>query len=111
MLQMNLVSDTRKTVYANVVTRKYVIINRNKYIYNFWKIVFRFAFSAVQLHMGMFAIIICQRCSQPQKKKEMILHLTKKRRNMFKKKATSCWVKQDRTPACVLCFRISDTFQ
>ena len=40
MLQMNFVSDTRKTAHANLVTRKYVIINCNKYIYDFWKTFF-----------------------------------------------------------------------
>ena len=30
MLQMNLVSDARKTAHANVVKRKYVMMNRNK---------------------------------------------------------------------------------
>ena len=35
MLQMNFLPDTRKTAHMNVVTKKYVIINSNKYIYNF----------------------------------------------------------------------------
>ena len=45
--------DTRKNAHANVVTMKYVIMNRNKYISDFWKTVFYFALFAVQLHMGM----------------------------------------------------------
>ena len=98
--------DTRKTAHTNVVTKKYIIINRNMYIYNFWMTGFRFSFSAVQLHMGMLAIILCQRHSQLRKNKELILHSAKKNG-----KATSCWVKQFRAPACVLCFKISDTFQ
>ena len=90
---------TRKTAHTNVITRKYVIINRNKYIYSFWMTGFRFSFSAVQLHMGIIAMIIWQRRSQLQKNKEMILHLKKK-----KGIATSCWVKQGRTlhAPCVL---------
>ena len=28
--------DQRKTAHKNVVTRKYIIINCDKYIYNFW---------------------------------------------------------------------------
>ena len=57
MLQMNFVSYTRKTARTNVgnaeirKTRKYVIMIRNKYIYDFWKTIFYFALSAVQLHM------------------------------------------------------------
>ena len=31
--------------------------------------------------------------------------------NMFRKKATGCWVKEDRTSAYFLCFKISDTFK
>ena len=69
-------------------------MNRNKYIYNFWMTGFYFALSAVHLYMGMLAITICQGRSQLQKNKEIILHLTKKKRNFFKKKARSCWVKQ-----------------
>ena len=45
--------DQRKTAHKNVVTRKYIIINCDKYIYNFWMTVSRFSLSAVQLHMGM----------------------------------------------------------
>ena len=52
MLQMNFVSDTRKTAHANVVTRKYVIMNRNKYIYDFWKTVFYFALSCSAITYG-----------------------------------------------------------
>ena len=81
--------DTRKNAHANVVTRTYVIMNRNKYIYDFWKTVFYFAIFAIQLHMGMVTMITCQRRLQLQKNKEIILHLTKKKRNMFKKKAGS----------------------
>ena len=40
MLQMNFVSDTRKTAHTNIVTRKYVIMNHNKYIYKLWMTVF-----------------------------------------------------------------------
>ena len=40
MLQMNFVSNTRKTTHTNDVTRNYVIINRIKYVYNFWMSVF-----------------------------------------------------------------------
>ena len=36
MLQMNFVSYTRKTAQAKAVTWKYVIMNRNKYIFDFW---------------------------------------------------------------------------
>ena len=57
MHQMNFVSDTTKTAHTNIVTSKYVIINRNKYIYDFWMTVFRFSFSVVQLHMEMLVII------------------------------------------------------
>ena len=89
MFQMNFVRDTRKTARTIVVTRKYVTIDRNKYICNFWMIVFRFSFSAVQLHIGMLTMITCQRRSQLQKNKEIILQLTKKKGNMFKRKATS----------------------
>ena len=60
MLQMNFVRDTRETAHTNIVTRKYGIINRNKYIYNFWMTVSPFSFSAVQLHMRMLAMFICQ---------------------------------------------------
>ena len=35
MFQMNFVSDTRKAAHTNDVTRKYVIMIRNKYIYEF----------------------------------------------------------------------------
>ena len=45
--------------------------------------VFYFALSAVQLHMGMLTMTKCRRRSQLQKNKEIILHLTKKKRNMF----------------------------
>ena len=47
MLQMNFVRDTRETAHTNIVTRKYGIINRNKYIYKFWMTVSPFSFSAV----------------------------------------------------------------
>ena len=40
----------------------------------------------------------------------MILKLTKKEGNMFKKIAPGCWVTQGRTPTYVLCFEISDAF-
>ena len=79
MLQMNFASDARKTAHVNLVTRKYVIMNFNKYIlyiYNFWMTFLCFAYSTVQLHMGMLARIICQRCLQLQRNKEIILHLT-----------------------------------
>ena len=62
----------------------------NKYIYDFWKIVVYFAFSAVQLQ-GWQTMIICQRRSQPGKNKEIILYLTKKKRNMRKKQEV--WIK------------------
>ena len=42
---MNLVSKTSTTAHMNVVTRKYIIMIRNKYIYNFWRTVFYFALS------------------------------------------------------------------
>ena len=71
------VSDTRKNAHANVLTRKYVIMNRNKYIHDFWKTVF-FGTSAKQLHMGKLNMIICHRRAQ-LKNKEIILHLTKKK--------------------------------
>ena len=58
----------------------------NKYNYGFWKTVIYFAFSAVQLHVEMLTIILCQRCSQLGKNKEIILHLTRNKRNMFQKK-------------------------
>ena len=58
---MNFVSDTSKTTYTNFVTRKCIIMIRNKYIYDFWKTVFYFALSAVQLHVGILTMIICQR--------------------------------------------------
>ena len=32
---MNFVSDTSKTAYMNAVTRKYIIMIRSKYIYDF----------------------------------------------------------------------------
>ena len=48
---------------------------------------FCFTYSAVQLHMGMLTMIICQRRSQLQRYKEIILRLTKKERNMLKEKA------------------------
>ena len=57
-------------------------MNRNKYIFNFWVTFFCFAYSTVQLHMGMLAMIICQRHLQLQQNKEIILHLTKKERNL-----------------------------
>ena len=98
--------DTRKNAHANVVTMKYVIMNRNKYISDFWKTVFYFALFAIQLHMGMVTMITCQRRLQLQKNKEIILHLTKKKRNMFKKKAGSWWVKQGRTSPYFLSFKI-----
>ena len=87
---MNFILDARKTAYANALIRKYVIMNRNKDIFNFWMTFFCFAYSAVQLHMGMLAMIICQRHLQLQQNKEIILHLTKKERNLLKEKATSC---------------------
>ena len=65
-------------------------MNRNKYIFNFWMTFFCFVYSAVQLRMGMLAMIICQRHLQLQQNKEIILHLTKKERNLLKEKATSC---------------------
>ena len=66
---MNFVSDTRKTAQAKAVTWKYVIMNRNKYIFDFWQTVFYFALSAVQLHMEMLTMITCQRRSHLQKNK------------------------------------------
>ena len=33
MLQINFVTDTRKTAHVNVVTRKYVIMSRNISMY------------------------------------------------------------------------------
>ena len=110
MLQTNFVSNARKTAHTNVVTTKYILMNPNKHIYNFWMIVFCFGYSVVQLQMEILAMIICQTRSQLQRNKEIILHLTKKERNMFTGKARSCWVKQRRTFAFV-CFKISDTFQ
>ena len=106
MLQTNFVDDTRKTAHTIVVTKKYIIMICNKYIYDFWKTVASFALSAVQLHIRMLIMVICQRCSQLEKNKEIILHLTKKKRNIFKKIARSCWVKQGRTSAYLLCFKI-----
>ena len=97
--------DQRKTAHKSVVTRKYIIINCDKYTYNFWMTVSRFSLSAVQLHMGMWAMITCHRHSPLQKNKEIILQLTKKTGNIFKKKAT------DHAPTYVLCFKISDTFR
>ena len=79
-------------------------MNRNKYIYNFWMTGFYFALSAVHLYMGMLTITICQGRSQLQKNKEIILHLTKKKRNFFKKKARSCWVKQGSSSQCWMQF-------
>ena len=35
MFDMNLVSETSTTAHMNVVTRKYIIMIRNKYIYDF----------------------------------------------------------------------------
>ena len=58
---MNFVSDTSKTTYTNIVTRKCIIMIRNKYIYDFWKTIFYFALSAVQLHVGILTMIICQK--------------------------------------------------
>ena len=52
MLQMNFVGDTRKTAHTNVIIRKYLLMNRNKYIHDFWKTVLYFSLSAVQLHKG-----------------------------------------------------------
>ena len=66
---------------------------------------FPFSFSAVELQIGMLDMIICQRRLRLQKLLEIILHFAKK------KGKASCWIKQDRTPACVFCFKISDTFQ
>ena len=43
--------------------------------------------------------------------KEIILSLTKKKRNKFFKKATSCWVKLGHTSAYFLSSKISDTIQ
>ena len=74
-------------------------MNRCKYIYNFWMTVFYFALSAVQLHMGMLTMIICQRRSQLQKNEETIFHLTKEKRDLFREKTRSFWVKQGRTSA------------
>ena len=45
LLQMNFRRDTRKTAHTNPVTRKYVMMNRNKYIHDFWMTTFYFAFS------------------------------------------------------------------
>ena len=56
-------------------------------------------------------MIICQRRSQLGKNNKTIFHLAKKKRNMFKKKARSCWVKKGRTSAYFLGFKISDSFQ
>ena len=65
---------------------------------------FWFSFSAVQLHMEILAIIICQRLFLYNK--EIILHLTKKKRNAFKKKKQVVGSnKVARTPTfCVLKF-------
>ena len=83
MLQTNFVSNARKTAHTNVVTTKYILMNPNKHIYNFWMIVLCFGYSVVQLQMEILAMIICQTRSQLQRNKEIILHLTKKERNMF----------------------------
>ena len=69
MFHLNFVSDASKTEPTNVVTRKYIIMIRSnytrdfEYIYDFWKAVFYFAFSAVQLHVGLLTMIIYQRRS------------------------------------------------
>ena len=48
----------------------------NKFIYDFWKTVFYFALSAVQLNVGMLnARDVCNL----KKNKEVILYLTKKK--------------------------------
>ena len=103
MLQMNFVSGIGKTAHTSVVTRKHVIMNRNKYIYNFWMTVFCFASRAVQLHMGMLATIICQRRSQLQKNKEILCISRRKREICSRKKARSCWVKQGCTVPHIFC--------
>ena len=78
--------DTRETAYMNVVTKKYVIRIRNKYIYDFWKTVFYFSPFVMQLQMRGFTMPIPQWRSQLGKYNELILHLTKKKWNMFMKK-------------------------
>ena len=103
---LNFVSHTRKTAQTKVVTRKYVIMIRNKYFHDFWKTVFCFALSALELYVGVLTMIICQRRSQLGKNKEIILHLTKKIENMFKKKARTYRVKQGRASTYFLCFKI-----
>ena len=45
--------------YTNFVTRKYILMIRNKCLCDFWKTVFYFALSAVQLHVGMLTMITC----------------------------------------------------
>ena len=86
MLQMNFVHDTKKTAHRNVATRKYVLKNRNKYIYDFWMTVSGYLFSAGKLNMRMLAMIICQRRLQLQNIKDIILHLTKKDEICLRKK-------------------------
>ena len=82
MLQMNFISDTRKVPHTNVVIWKYVIMNRNKYIYDFSMTVFCFEFPAMQLHLEVLAMIMWERRWQIQKNKEIILHLMKKKKKL-----------------------------
>ena len=59
----------------------------NNYICDFWKTVFYLALSAVQLHMGMWTMIICQNCSQLGKNgNNFAFDERKKKSNIFKKK-------------------------
>ena len=56
MFQMNFVSDTRKAAQHERCNKEYVIIIRNKYIYEFERQYI--TLSAVQLHVGMLTMII-----------------------------------------------------
>ena len=66
--------DSRKTAHTNALTRKYVIMIRNKHIYDFERQFLTLHFLSVQLHMVMLTMIICKRRSQLRKNKEIILH-------------------------------------
>ena len=79
MRRLTFINNTTKTAQANIVKRKHVIMNSKNFIYNFWMTVFYFALPALQLHLEMLIMIMCQRRSQLQKNKEILLNLTKKK--------------------------------
>ena len=94
--------DTRKTAHTNVVTRKYVIMIRNKHIYDFWKTVSYFALSFTAITYGDVNYDYMQ---------ETFTTWEEQRNNFALGKEKEKYVSEKSKTLLVLCYKISDTFR